>query len=92
MGAGKVQRGEEFKDDFRRALPGELVQRLSRISPWRSAWSVPQEFLAIGALVAAALHRLHRELASRELLAGAEVVPFGATLGKIFADHVPAGA
>jgi fatty acid desaturase len=56
MGAGKVKRGEEFKDDFRKALPPELVQRLSRISPWRSAWSVLQEFLAIGALVAAALH------------------------------------
>ncbi|MBC7803986.1 MAG: fatty acid desaturase family protein [Candidatus Parcubacteria bacterium] len=48
--------GEEFKDDFRKALPGELVQRLSRISPWRSAWSVLQEFLAIGLLVAAALY------------------------------------
>lgn len=56
MGAEKVKRGEEFKDDFRRALPGELVQRLSRISLWRSAWSVLQEFLAIGALVAAALY------------------------------------
>lgn len=49
-------RGEEFKDDFRKALPAELVQRLSRISPWRSAWSVLQELLAIGALVAAALY------------------------------------
>jgi fatty acid desaturase len=56
MGAEKVKRGEEFKDDFRRALPGELVQRLSRISLWRSVWSVLQEFLAIGALVAAALY------------------------------------
>jgi fatty acid desaturase len=49
-------RGEEFKDDFRKALPKELVQRLSRISAWRSAWSVLQEFLAIGALIAAALY------------------------------------
>ena len=56
MGAEKVKRGEEFKDDFRKALPRDLVQRLSRISPWRSAWSVLQEFLAIGVLVAAALH------------------------------------
>jgi fatty acid desaturase len=48
--------GEEFKDDFRKALPKELVQRLSRISFWRSAWSVLQEFLAIGLLVAVALY------------------------------------
>jgi len=34
---GAASRGEEFKDDFRRALPADLVQRLSRISPWRSA-------------------------------------------------------
>lgn len=56
MSASAPARGEEFKDDVRRALPKDLVQRLSRISPWRSAWSVLQEFLAIGALVAAALH------------------------------------
>jgi hypothetical protein len=33
--------GEEFKDDFRKALPQELVQELSRVSLWRSAarWS-----------------------------------------------------
>ena len=48
-------RGEEFKDDFRKALPKELVRRLSRISAWRSAWSVLQEFLVIGSLIAAAL-------------------------------------
>lgn len=47
--------GEEFKDDFRKALPKELVQRLSRISFWRSAWSVLQELLVIAALIAAAL-------------------------------------
>ena len=49
-------RGEEFKDDVRSALPKELVQRLSRVSPWRSSWSVLHELLAIGALVAAALY------------------------------------
>ncbi len=48
-------RGEEFKDDFRKALPAELVQRLSRISPWRSAWSLAQECLVLGALIGAAL-------------------------------------
>ncbi len=49
-------RGEEFKDDFRRALPKELVQRLSQVSARRSAWSVLQEFIVLGALVAAALY------------------------------------
>ncbi len=49
-------RGEEFKDDFRRALPKDLVQRLSQVSAWRSAWSVLQEFIVLGALIAAALY------------------------------------
>ena len=48
--------GEEFKDDFRRALPKELVQRLSRVSDGRSAWAVLQEFLVLAVLIAAALH------------------------------------
>jgi fatty acid desaturase len=48
-------RGEEFKDDFRKALPKVLVQRLSQISFWRSAWSVLEELLVIGVLIAAAL-------------------------------------
>lgn len=47
--------GEEFKDDFRKALPAEIVQRLSRISPWRAAWSVAQEVIVLGVLIAAAL-------------------------------------
>ena len=47
--------GEEFKDDFRKALPKELVQRLSTVSFPRSAWSVLQEFAVLGALIAAAL-------------------------------------
>ena len=126
-------RGEEFKDDFRRALPKELVQRLSRISAWRSAWSVVQAILRPRAIAEHGattdfssppttartnlvpvwlgwlifphrvnyhvehhlyasvpqynLPELHRELASRGLLAGAEVTPFGTTLGKIFADR-----
>ena len=53
--AGGPTRGEEFKDDVRRALPKELVQRLSQVSVWRSAWSVLQEFLVLGALIAAGL-------------------------------------
>ena len=48
-------RGEEFKDDFRKALPKELVQRLSRVSFWRSAWSMLQEIAVLASLIAAAL-------------------------------------
>jgi fatty acid desaturase len=50
-----VIQGEEFKDDFRKALPRELVQHLSQISFWRSAWSVLEECLVIGALIAVAM-------------------------------------
>lgn len=38
------------------------------------------------------LSELHREMLGRGLLDGAEVVPFSATLGKIFADRRPAPA
>lgn len=38
------------------------------------------------------LPELHREMLGRGLLDGAEVVPFSATLGKIFADRRPAAA
>lgn len=51
----QATQGEEFKDDYRKALPADVVQRLARISPWRSTWSVAQELLVLGALVAAAL-------------------------------------
>ena len=47
--------GEEFRDDFRKALPQETVQRLATISLVRSAWSVLQEVLVLAALIAAAL-------------------------------------
>lgn len=49
-------RGEEFRDDFRRALPPETVQRLARISSWRAAWSVLQEVLVLTAQIATAVY------------------------------------
>jgi fatty acid desaturase len=49
-------KGEEFVDDFRKALPKDTVQRLAKISIARSAWSVLQEVLVLAALVAVALH------------------------------------
>lgn len=56
MNALQKARGEEFKDDFRKALPKELVQRLSQVSFWRSAWSILQEAAVLGVLIAAALY------------------------------------
>ena len=49
-------RGEEFRDDYRKALPAETVQRLAQISFARAGWSVLQEVVVLGALIATALH------------------------------------
>jgi len=49
-------RGEEFRDDVRRALPAEIVQRLTAISASRSAWAVAQELLVLVGLIAASLY------------------------------------
>jgi len=48
-------KGEEFKDDFRRALPRELVLELTRRSPWRATLCVVEDVAIIGAAVAVAL-------------------------------------
>ena len=47
--------GEEFKDDFRKALPKELVQRLTRRSPWRATLPIVADFAVIALAVTAAL-------------------------------------
>jgi fatty acid desaturase len=47
--------GEEFKDDFRKALPKELVQRLTRRSAWRATAAVLEDFAVIALAAAAAL-------------------------------------
>ena len=48
--------GEEFKDDFRRALPKEVVQELTRRCSWRAAAAVLEDFavLALGIGIALA--------------------------------------
>jgi fatty acid desaturase len=51
----QTARGEEFRDDYRKALPAATVQRLAAISPWRAACAVAQELPVLAALVAAAL-------------------------------------
>lgn len=48
-------KGEEFKDDFRRALPPELVRELTRRSAWRATWPILADFLVIALAAAVAL-------------------------------------
>src|SRR5688572_13656142 len=47
--------GEEFKDDFRKALPRELVLELTRRSAWRATSAVAADVAVIALAVAAAL-------------------------------------
>jgi fatty acid desaturase len=49
-------KGEEFKDDFRKALPRELVQELTRRSTWRATWAVLHDLLILAAAIAVALY------------------------------------
>jgi len=48
-------RGEEFKDDFRKALPRELVLELTQRSAWRASLAVLQDLAVITVALAAAL-------------------------------------
>lgn len=48
-------RGEEFKDDFRKALPKDVVQRLARRSPMRATLAILNDVAAIAAAIALAL-------------------------------------
>jgi fatty acid desaturase len=47
--------GEEFKDDYRQALPKELIQRLTRRSGPRATLAVVEDFAVIAAAIALAL-------------------------------------
>jgi len=49
-------KGEEFKDDFRKALPKEVVSRLTRRSPWRATLAVLHDFLILAAAIAVGLY------------------------------------
>jgi fatty acid desaturase len=49
-------KGEEFKDDFRKALPRELVLELTRRSPWRATASVLADVAVTAAALAVALY------------------------------------
>ena len=45
-------KGEEFKDDFRKALPKEVVSRLTRRSAWRASAAVLHDFAVLAAAIA----------------------------------------
>ena len=47
-----IVKGEEFKDDFRRALPAQVVRELARRSAWRATASVLHDVVVLGACVA----------------------------------------
>ena len=47
--------GEEFKDDFRRALPKEVVRELTRRSAWRATAAVLADVAVLAIAIAAAL-------------------------------------
>jgi len=49
-------KGEEFKDDFRKALPRELVQRLTQRSAWRATLAIAEDFLVLGISIFLALY------------------------------------
>jgi fatty acid desaturase len=51
----EVSAGEEFKDDFRKALPKEVVLELTRRSEWRASVAVLEDFAVIALAVAVAL-------------------------------------
>jgi fatty acid desaturase len=48
-------RGEEFKDDFRKALPKEIVLELTRRSAWRATWPIVADVVVIALAAAVAL-------------------------------------
>ena len=48
--------GEEFKDDYRKALPKELIQQLTRRSAWRATGAVLSDFVVLAAAIWVGLH------------------------------------
>ena len=49
-------RGEEFKDDFRKALPKEVVSRLTRRSAWRASLAVLHDVTVLAAAIGTAMY------------------------------------
>jgi fatty acid desaturase len=49
-------KGEEFKDDFRKALPRELVQELTRRSAWRASMAVVHDLAILTLAISIGLY------------------------------------
>ena len=47
--------GEEFKDDYRQALPKEVVQNLTRRNPWRASAAILHDVRVLAGAIGAAL-------------------------------------
>jgi fatty acid desaturase len=47
--------GEEFKDDYRQALPKDLVRELTRRKPWRATAAIAHDVAVLAAAIGAAL-------------------------------------
>src|SRR3954471_6991262 len=52
----QIVRGEEFRDDFRKALPKEVVQSLTHRSPWRATAAIAHDVAVIAVAAATALY------------------------------------
>jgi len=50
-----VNKGEEFKDDFRKALPREIVLRLARRSAWRASAAMLHDLVVLAIAIGIAL-------------------------------------
>jgi len=50
-----VNKGEEFKDDFRKALPREIVLRLARRSAWRASAAILHDLVVLAIAIGIAL-------------------------------------
>ena len=48
--------GDEFKDDFRQALPRDIVQQLTRRSAWRATLAMVHDFLVLGLAIVLGLY------------------------------------
>ena len=48
-------KGEEFRDDYREALPRDVVARLAQRSGWRATLAIVEDFAVIAAAIAVAL-------------------------------------
>ena len=47
--------GDQFKDDYRQALPREIVQQLTRRNAWRATAAIVHDVLVLAAAISAAL-------------------------------------